>query len=79
MPDITMCTGGICSVKNACYRYRAIPSMRQSYFAKPPVKTLPKGKYLPRQICDHLIPILPQDRLYQLPADSPCNFDANLF
>lgn len=37
MPDITMCTGENCSLKETCYRYKAEPSeYRQSYFVKPP-------------------------------------------
>lgn len=38
MPDITMCKGVNCSEKNNCYRYRAIPFIRQSYFAESPIK-----------------------------------------
>jgi hypothetical protein len=37
MADITMCKGEDCPMKNDCYRHRAIPSIRQSYFATPPV------------------------------------------
>lgn len=36
MPDITMCSGEGCALKENCYRHKAIPSGRQSYFAKPP-------------------------------------------
>lgn len=36
MPDITMCEGTGCPMKNICYRYTAIPSSRQSYFMKSP-------------------------------------------
>ena len=36
-PDITMCKGRMCPLKNTCYRYRAIPSeYRQSYFLNEP-------------------------------------------
>lgn len=39
MPDITMCKGGKCPLKEDCYRYKAKPSpYRQTYFAKPPYK-----------------------------------------
>ena len=39
MPDITMCQGGKCTIKEECYRYKAKPSeYRQSYFAEPPFK-----------------------------------------
>ncbi len=37
MPDIAMCKGEGCPLKQQCYRYRAIPSdWRQSYFAEVP-------------------------------------------
>lgn len=36
MPDITMCKGGECPLKDHCYRYRAAPSLRQSYFVNVP-------------------------------------------
>lgn len=37
MPDITMCTGENCSLKETCYRNKATPcEYRQSYFIKPP-------------------------------------------
>lgn len=39
MTDISMCLGGDCTLKNDCYRYRAIPNeYRQSMFRKPPYK-----------------------------------------
>lgn len=31
MPDISMCTNANCSKSNNCYRFLAIPSLRQSY------------------------------------------------
>jgi hypothetical protein len=37
MPDIAMCHGDGCARRDACYRYRAVPSTRQAYFAKPPL------------------------------------------
>jgi hypothetical protein len=37
MPDITMCTGERCPLKQICYRHTAKPSERQSYFGQPPV------------------------------------------
>jgi hypothetical protein len=41
MPDITMCSGNYCELKQLCYRYKAEPSkFRQSYFCKPPNKGL---------------------------------------
>ena len=37
MPDITMCSGKDCPLKESCYRYTAKPSeFRQSYFSIPP-------------------------------------------
>jgi hypothetical protein len=38
MPDITMCNGVDCPVKDKCYRYTSKPSDRQSYFLFPPFK-----------------------------------------
>lgn len=39
MPDISMCEGGECPLKEKCYRFKAKPSKyRQSYFEKPPYK-----------------------------------------
>ncbi len=37
MPDISMCEGGECPLRNKCYRYRAEPDdMLQSYYTMPP-------------------------------------------
>lgn len=39
MPDITMCSGEGCPVKEKCYRFTAKPSEYwQSYFIDPPIK-----------------------------------------
>lgn len=38
MPDITMCKGKDCPLKETCYRYKAKPSDLQSYFIEPPYK-----------------------------------------
>ena len=38
MPDITMCDGTDCPLKEQCYRYTATSSEYQSYFIKPPFK-----------------------------------------
>jgi hypothetical protein len=39
MPDITMCEGVDCPLKNDCYRFTASPSeFRQSYFMGIPFK-----------------------------------------
>lgn len=36
MPDITMCKGEGCPIKNHCYRHIEKPSDYQSYFAESP-------------------------------------------
>ena len=37
MPDISMCPGGDCAIKESCLRYNAKPTeYRQSYFVSPP-------------------------------------------
>jgi len=55
VPDITMCDGANCSVKNECYRYRAVPcEFRQAYFLNLP----DKGKD-----CDHFWKIEQSDLL----------------
>jgi hypothetical protein len=38
MPDITMCNGQGCELKSTCYRYKAEPNMRQSYFTEAPIE-----------------------------------------
>jgi hypothetical protein len=38
MPDITMCDGGGCTIKDFCYRHMAKASERQSFFIEPPYK-----------------------------------------
>lgn len=44
MPDITMCSGGKCPLKEKCYRYTAKANeLQQSYFTEPPFK-IKKGK-----------------------------------
>jgi hypothetical protein len=57
MPDITMCPGGSCPMKENCYRFKAQPSeFRQAWFTNPPWKEgtdivdfYPKG-------CEYYIP-----------------------
>jgi hypothetical protein len=40
MPDISMCKGTNCPLRDNCYRYTATPSeFRQSWFTTPPVKS----------------------------------------
>jgi hypothetical protein len=39
MPDISMCKGTDCPLKETCYRYKATPSeFMQAYFTIPPIK-----------------------------------------
>lgn len=38
MPDITMCKGEECRMKENCYRYKAAKSVRQSYFLSSPIR-----------------------------------------
>ncbi len=39
MPDVAMCFGTNCPLKETCYRYKAKPNeYRQSYLAEPPIK-----------------------------------------
>jgi hypothetical protein len=49
MPDITMCPGGNCPMRETCYRYKAKPNDPwQSYFTETPFKMI-EGKI----DCDH--------------------------
>ena len=51
MPDITMCEGKECPIKETCYRHTADPNpYRQSYFMEIPYN-LKEGK------CDHFMKI----------------------
>lgn len=38
MSDITMCEGKGCDLKSTCYRYKADPGYRQSYFIDSPIE-----------------------------------------
>jgi len=38
MPDITMCEGIDCSLKDKCHRFLATPTKKQSYFMNSPIK-----------------------------------------
>ena len=39
MPDITMCSGEGCPMRELCWRFTAPPTPnRQSFFAEPPLK-----------------------------------------
>lgn len=62
MPDMTMCHGRGCPVRRDCYRHRAIPGRRQSWFGAP----MKGGR------CDYMLPIAPGDKLR--PAEeAPCS------
>ena len=53
MPDITMCTGEGCKLKETCYRYKATPDeFRQVYFAEVPYQNI-KTSVLPLGKCNH--------------------------
>lgn len=53
MPDITMCKGGKCPLKEKCLRFNSTPNPhRQSYFAKPPFEAKPDRNLW---ICDCFI------------------------
>lgn len=45
MPDISMCTGGVCPLRGKCYRATAKPNSYQSYFYGTPFRlvVLPDG------------------------------------
>jgi hypothetical protein len=36
MPDITMCSGGNCGLRETCYRFKAQAAPMQSWFDVPP-------------------------------------------
>lgn len=38
MPDVTMCLGKDCPLKETCYRYKAKPDEYQYYFMEAPFK-----------------------------------------
>lgn len=53
MPDITMCKGYSCPMKDTCYRFTAKPNPnRQSYFSSVGYKIV-KAK----PVCEHYSPI----------------------
>ncbi len=66
MPDITMCSGANCPLKDECYRYTAEPSkFRQSYFMNPPIKD---GK------CEHQMEVYTKNKE---DGNSTDNFNSN--
>jgi hypothetical protein len=38
MGDFTMCDGKKCDLATTCYRYKAEPGYRQSYFVESPIE-----------------------------------------
>lgn len=54
MPDITMCRGEGCPIKEDCYRFNATPTpLYQSYFAIVPYDT--------KRGCDHYWERVPRE------------------
>ena len=47
MPDIAMCSGKDCPLKDSCYRYTSKPSYLQSYFSNIPYKDGECDEYWP--------------------------------
>lgn len=46
MPDITMCSGELCTLKETCHRFKALPNSEwQSYFQVPPNTNFDKCEY----------------------------------
>lgn len=46
MPDISLCSGNNCNLKENCYRYLATPKpFWQSYFGNPPLEEDGSCKY----------------------------------
>lgn len=69
MPDISMCQGLSCRLKQECYRFRAIPSQyAQTYFMTPPVGK--DGK------CEEFLPILKSDKILPICKITKAIFDA---
>lgn len=58
MPDISMCFGMGCPVKETCYRYRAKPSGYQAYFTQPP--------YIGKERCDYYWGDMNESKLNEL-------------
>jgi hypothetical protein len=53
MPDICMCNGGACPLKETCYRFTAKPSKYlQSYFVTPPFEGNECEHYCPTKATD---------------------------
>lgn len=46
MPDISLCSGTNCNLKENCYRYKSTPKpFWQSYFSNPPLEEDGSCKY----------------------------------
>lgn len=63
MYDITLCDGGDCPLKNACFRYTAAILGRQDFFGSPPFVGMD---------CEHFLDNKPQIsvRAYQIWLES---------
>jgi hypothetical protein len=60
MPDLTMCEGASCPLKDTCYRYKAVANeFRQSYFSD-----LPYNK--DEEKCDYYFPNKIMNKNYNL-------------
>lgn len=57
MPDIAMCKGETCTLKETCYRFLAKPNEYQTYLINPPIETLPNGDHK----CDYYWKITPKE------------------
>lgn len=61
MPDICMCTGESCPLRDSCYRYLSEPSeYLQSYFVTPPYDG---------NKCDHFWQVNSEQKVKQLDKD----------
>jgi hypothetical protein len=52
MPDITMCHGEGCVLKENCWRYLAQPNQYQSYFVGSPIKDTGECGYFLRVVAN---------------------------
>jgi metallophosphoesterase superfamily enzyme len=52
MPDITLCRGEGCTIKEECYRHTAKPSERQAYFVEPPFTKKMGGTACENYMCN---------------------------
>jgi hypothetical protein len=53
MPDISMCPGGECPLKENCLRYKSKPGMLQTYFLTPPFV---------KDSCDYFYPVKKKEK-----------------